>query len=145
MSVWGSLEAYMNVAISKLAGYEVIMDRRALIMVAHSTFQQRVDIVSTLCEQLVPEFPRLGDYKSVVSKIRAAQKARNMFAHNGIVADEETGEVILSYASARGTLKMSVEAIKVEQIMDATAKVHEAMCALHTLLTGKVLKPIWER
>lgn len=72
MSVWGSLEAYMNVAISKLAGYEVIMDRRALIMVAHSTFQQRVDIVSTLCEQLVPQFPRLGGYKSVVSKIRAS-------------------------------------------------------------------------
>lgn len=135
----------MNVAISKLAGYEVIVDRRALIMVAHSTFQQRVDIVSTLCEQLVPEFLRLGDYKSVVSKIRAAQKARNKFAHNGIVTDEESGEVILSSATARGTFKTSVESVKVEQIVDATATVHEAICALHTLVTGKLLKPIWER
>jgi hypothetical protein len=145
MSVWGSLEAYMNVAISKLAGYEEIMDRRALIMVAHSTFQQRVDIVSTLCEQLVPEFPILADYKSVVSKIRAAQKARNKFAHNSIVTDEESGKVTISSATARGTLKTSIEVIKVDQIIDATAMVHEAMCELHTLITGKPLKPIWER
>lgn len=145
MSVWGSLESYMNVATSKLAGYQLMLDPRALIIVAHSNFQQRLDIVSSLCEHLLPEFPRLRDYQSVVSKIRAAQKARNKFAHNGIVTDEETGDVIVSYASARGKLRTSVEAIQVEQIVEATAKVHEAICALHTLITGKQLEPIWDR
>ncbi|OGW62176.1 MAG: hypothetical protein A2V83_06120 [Nitrospirae bacterium RBG_16_64_22] len=144
-TIWGTLESSVNLAISKFAGYESALDFRALIMVAHSNFQQRVDIVSALCEQLLPEYPRLKDYEAVIAKIQAAQKARNKFAHNAITSDEETGEVSVSYATARGSLKTKTEIVKLEAITDATAKIHGAMCALHTLVTGRELKPMWER
>lgn len=144
-TLWGTLETTVNVAISKLAGYEKALDYRAVIMVAHSTFQQRVDIVSALCDQLLLEFPNLSDYKHVVGRIKAAQKARNRLAHNTITMLEETGEVFLATATARGSLKTTVETVNLSDIRDATAKIHEAMCALHTLVTGHELKPIWER
>lgn len=144
-TIWGTLESSINIAISKFAGYESLLDYRALIMVAHSNFQQKVDIISTLCEQLLPEYPRLKDYKSVIAKIQSAQKARNKFTHNAITTNQETGEVTVSYATARGTLKTATENVKLEAIVEATAKIHEAMCALHTLVTGRELKPLWER
>jgi hypothetical protein len=145
-TLWGTLESSVHLAISKFAGYEAILDYRALIMVANSNFQQKIDIVAALCEQLVPEYPRLQEYKAVIAKLQTAQKARNKFAHNAIVTNEETGEVGLSYASARGgSLKTTIETVKLEAIKDATGKIHEAMCALHTLVTGRELKPIWSR
>ena len=144
-SIWGTLESTVNVAISKFAGYHAPLDYRAVIMVAHSNFQQRVDVISALCEQLAPQHAKLKDYKSAINKIQAAQKARNKFAHNAIVTNEDTGEVTLSYATARGSLKTYVEVVKIQDIRDATAKIHEAMCALHTLVSGKEVKPLWER
>jgi len=144
-AIWGTLESSVNIAISKFAGYESALDFRALIMVAHSNFQQRVDIVSTLCEQLLPEYPKLKNYKAVISKIQAAQKARNKYAHNAVTAHEDTGEVSVSHATARGTLKTTTEQVNLADIKEATAKIHEAMCALHTLVTGREVKPLWER
>jgi hypothetical protein len=144
-SLWGTLESAVNVAISKLAGYQTPLDYRALILVAHSNFQQRIHIISTLCEQLALEYQHLASYKATIEKIEAAQKARNKYAHNAVVTDEETGKVMVSYASARGTLKTSVEVVHLNDIKEATAKIHEASCALHSLVTGQQLKPMWER
>jgi hypothetical protein len=144
-STWGTLENAVDLAISKFAGYEKTLDSRALILVAHSNFQQRIDIISSLCEWLVSDFPSVASYKIVITKLEAAQKARNKYAHNGIVTNNDTGEVTVSTVSARGSLKMKTEVVKIEDIQEATAKIHEAMCALHTLLTGKELKPVWDR
>ena len=144
-TIWGTLESTVNIAISKLAGYESALDFRALIMVAHSSFQQRVEIIGSLCEQLLPEHPSLRGYEAVIKKIQAAQKARNKYAHNAVIAHEETGDVTVSYATARGTLRTNTEPVQLADIKEATAKIHEAMCALHTLVTGRELKPLWER
>ena len=144
-SVWGTLESSVNVAISKLAGYESPLDFRALILVAHSNFQQRVHIIGALCEQLSPEYPGLASYKAVIEKIESAQRSRNKYAHNAVVTNDETGQVEVSFASARGTLKTSVEIVHVNDIKEVTAKIHEAMCTLHSLVTGHPIKPMWER
>lgn len=144
-AVWGTLESAVNVAISKLAGYQSPVDSRALILVAHSNFQQRIHITGALCEQLVPEYPHLSGYKNVINKIEAAQKSRNKYAHNAVVTNDETGQVEVSFASARGTLKTTIEVVRLNDIKEATAKIHEAMCALHSLVTGHQVKPMWER
>lgn len=144
-AVWGTLESAVNVTISKLAGYESALDFRALILVAHSNFQQRVHIISALCEQLAPDYPCLASYKAVIEKVESAQKARNKYAHNAVVTDEETGEVTVSFASARGTLKTKIETVRLNDIKEVTAKIHEAMCALHSLVAGHEIKPMWER
>ncbi len=144
-SIWGTLESAVNIAISKLAGYSRPLDFRALVIVAHSNFQQRVDIVSTLCEQLAPEYPNLASYKQVIAKIEAAQRVRNKYAHNAVITNDETGQVQVSFVSARGKLKTTIENVQLADIKEATAKIHEAMCDLHTLVTGSEIKPIWDR
>ena len=144
-AVWGTLESAVNLAISKLDGYSMPLDVRALILVAHSNFQQRVDIISTLCEQLLSQYTDLAEYKAVIAKIEAAQKSRNKYAHNAIVTNDETGLVNVSFVSARGTLRTKTEVVRLEEIKEVTAKIHEAMCALHTLVTGHEIKPLWER
>lgn len=143
-ALWPSIESNVNLAIGKLMGYSQLMDYRSVIVLAHSNFQQRVDILSSLCEQLEPEYPSLKEYKSVLKLINGAQKGRNKFAHNAISVNED-GDVVVCYASARGTLKTTVEIVRLNDIREVTAKIHESCCALHTLITGKPLKPIWER
>ncbi|MCA8287598.1 hypothetical protein [Burkholderia vietnamiensis] len=144
VSLWGSLESTTAVAISKLAGYDSPTDPRALTMVAHSNFQQRVDIVSSLCGQLVDQVPHLRDYESVIKKVRAAQAGRNKYAHNALSLDED-GLVHIAYMSARGTFKTTVEIVRVAEIKEVTAKIHEATVALHGLITNTAVKPMWER
>ncbi len=144
-SIWGSLETSVDLAISLLAGYDKPLDERALILLAHSNFQQRIHMISSLCEFLSPDYPHLVNYSHVIKKIEAAQKSRNKYAHNAITIDEETNEVITNSYSSRGSLKLNTEVVKIEYIQEATAKIHIAMCSLHTLITQKDMKPVWER
>ena len=144
-SLWGTLEATVNLAISKLAGYEKHIDPRALILIAHANFQQRLDMVSALCEHLGPIYPELARYATVVKAVEAAQKARNKYAHNAIVWDEERKHVTIAMASARGSLKTKVEVVHLNDLRETSAKIHEAMCAIHSLVTGQDVKPMWER
>jgi len=87
----------------------------------------------------------LDSYKNVVEKIESAQKSRNKYAHNAVVTNDETGRVEISFASARGTLKTSVETVHLNDIKEASAKIHEATCALHSIVTGHQIKPVWAR
>lgn len=144
-ALWGSLESATVVAFGKLAGYTEILDIRAVIVTAHLNFQQKVDAISALCEHLTPEYQNLKNYEDVIKKLRAAQKSRNKYAHNAATFNEESGRVELCYASARGTLKLHTETVHLSDIKEASAKIHEALCSLHTLVTGKKLLPIWER
>lgn len=144
-SIWGTLESLINLSVNKFAGYQATLDPRALILFAHSNFQQRIHMVGALCEWLLPDYPHLKGYKAVISKLEAAQKLRNKFAHNSITWDDDTQSVTISWATARGSLKMNTETVQLQDIIDATATIHEAMCALQILVMGKELKPLWER
>lgn len=143
-ALWPSLEITVNVGIGKLMGYNQVLDTRSVIVLAHSNFQQRIDIFESLCDQFAPEYPNLSDYKTVCGLIKSAQKARNKFAHNPISLNDD-GQMVATFASARGSLKLNVEVVRINEIKEATAKIHEACCALHTLVTGAPMPPIWDR
>ncbi|WP_218569893.1 hypothetical protein [Pseudomonas sp. Hp2] len=142
--LWGSLESACVVAFGKLSGYEQTLDIRAVIITAHLNFQQRIDAIATLCEHLAPDYPTLSDYEVVIKQLKAAQKARNKFAHNPISVDE-SGQVGIAYATARGTLKLNMETIHLADIKEACSKIHKALCSLHSLITGHKVMPIWDR
>ena len=114
-------------------------------MLAHANFKQRVDILSTLCEQAVEIYPNLQDYEKALKLINRAQKGRNKFMHSGLYFDEETGKIRLSAMSARGSLKIKSEEVHVSQLIDVSAIIHEAICALYATVMEKELKPKWER
>ncbi len=144
-TLWGSLEAGLVFNIEVLAGFKPEKDATGLILIAHANFQQRLHILSSLCVQKSFDFPHLAGYESVVKKIEAAQKVRNKYSHNSVFLNEETGQMQTSSFSSRGTLKLNIEEVKIQDIQEASAKIHEAICALHTLITQKEVKPIWDR
>lgn len=144
-ALWGSLEQTTVIALGKLAGYDELLDMRAVIITAHMNFQQRVEAISALCEQLAPEHKHLAGYPETIKLLKAAQKARNKLAHNGLSYDENAKEVGITYATARGSLKLHMETVRLADVQEASAKVHEAHVALHTLITGKRLEPVWAR
>lgn len=144
-ALYGVLENIVNIGISKLAGYPGTYDYRSAIMLAHSNFQQRVDILTTLFEQSVKEHPQLKGYPKVIKLIKRAQKGRNKFIHSSFSCDPDTGKVQLAAMSARGTLRTTVHAVYIKELISVSAVTHEASCALHTIITGKEIKPLWER
>jgi hypothetical protein len=144
-ALYGVLENVVNIAISKLAGYSGVYDYRSAIMLAHSNFQQRVDILATLFEQTVGEHPQLKGYEEVIKLIKRAQKGRNKFMHSSLGCDPDSGNVQLSAMSARGSLKTKVETVYIKEIIEVSAVTHEATCALHIIITGNEIKPLWER
>lgn len=145
MALWGSLESNVNIAISKLAGYKATMDWRAAVLTVHSNFNQRVNILATLCDELQKEFKHLSEYKPVIDKIRKVQAQRNRYAHNSIFLNEESNKVETASMTARGKLKTKIEEISINDLKQVSADIHMAMLSLHKLITQKEYLPIWER
>src|ERR1035438_7762165 len=87
-ALWAGLEFFLNTCIGKLAGFDELNDPKTSILVYHSSFPQKLDILGSLCQHLLPGYPDLSEYSSVISKLRAAQKARNTYVHNSMVRSE---------------------------------------------------------
>jgi hypothetical protein len=141
--LWGSLENLLNVTIGKLAGFE-LGDPKAFILVTHASFPQRVDILSSLCEQLVSSYPTLKDYLQVVSALRDSQKQRNRYMHNGLGPNEQGDKIQIALGSARGSLKTSVNTVEIVDIRRVSVSIHNAMRALGKLVLGYDIPAIWE-
>ena len=142
-ALWASLEGVLNLGIGKLAGFNNLSDPTPFILLAHASFPQRLDMLGTLCEQLSPHAPHLGQYKEAISQLRSAQQSRNRYAHNGM--HYEQGVCYISEGSARGKLKVSVTPVTVEELRSVSESIHVAMLALHKLITGQAYPPLWER
>ena len=141
---WTTLESMMEIYIAKLAGFNELGDLKPFILLRHTSFPQKLDMLSALCENLVPDFSRLRGYEGTVAQIRTAQKSRNRFIHNSVGFDPETKKATLSVASARGSVKTSIEDIDILDIRAVSIEIQEAMRNLHRLVTGKEVPPITE-
>jgi hypothetical protein len=142
--LWAMLESQVNVFIGKLAGFD-LFDPKPFILVTHASFPQRLDMLASLCQQLLRDYPTLTEYEKVVGKLRAAQSERNKYMHHGMSLNPETGRVEMAIGSARGSLKVSVEPITIADIRRAAMSIHEAMLALSNLVLGRADAPMWER
>lgn len=143
-AMWSALESAVDMYVAKLAGFNN-PDPRGFILLKHSSFPQKIDSLAALCDQLQVEFSMLSQYPTTIGKIRAAQKGRNRFAHNGLSKNEETGKVEMAEGSVRGKLKVSVSEVSIADIRRVTFDIHDAMLELHKLVTGKSYPRIWER
>ncbi len=126
--LWSSLEAFLNLCLGKLAGF-ADGDPKPFVLVSHTSFPQRLDMLGALCEHLSPNYPGLADHKTVIGKLRTAQRARNKYAHHGLGPDEE-GQIVMAVGSARGSIKTTVETVTSADIRRAVMAVDEAVAAL---------------
>lgn len=144
-ALWASLESFLNLCIGKLAGFNELSDPKPFILVNHSSFPQKLDMLGTLCEQLVPDFPNLEKYKNTISKLKTAQKQRNKFMHNGMSLNPESGRIDMAHGTARGKLKTNIEPIDVGDIRRAIIEIDEAQVSLYKLVLGRDIEPVWKR
>jgi hypothetical protein len=142
--LWSTLEYSLNLCVGKLAGFDAINDPKHFILFTHVSFPQRLDMLSTLCEQLSASFPNLKDYKDVVSSLKSAQKLRTEFMHNGMFANSESGNLEMPVVSARGSLKRELKRVDLTDIRRASVAIHEAHLALHKLVLKTEIEPIWK-
>lgn len=144
-ALWGCLESVLNTLLGKLAGYNELTDPTPFILLAHSSFPQRLDMLGSLCEHLSSGYPNLKDHTGVIGSLRTAQKLRNKFAHNGLLSDDASGKVKMAIGSARGTLKFSVEAVSLADLRRVSMAIHQATLDLYKLVLKREIPPIWER
>jgi hypothetical protein len=144
-ALWASLESQLNIGIGKLAGFDNISDPTPFILLVHSSFPQRLDMLGALCEQLSPHANNLSPYKEVIGQLRTAQQARNRYVHNGMYFEEGKGHCYIREGSARGKVKVSVSLVTISELRAVSESIHLSMLELHKLITGKAYAPMWER
>ena len=144
-ALWASLESLLTFLIGKLSGFDDVNNPMPFILVNHSSFPQKLDMLGALCEQLEPQCSNLKGYAEVISKLKSAQTKRNRFMHNGIVFNRETGNMEMAIGSARGKLKTNIEVITIANIRRAVIEIDEAQAALYKLVLGQNVKPVWSR
>lgn len=144
-AMWSSLESILNVYLTKLFGFEEADTYKGFIITSHSSFPQRLDMLGSLCEQLVEQFPNLRPYKLVISSLRAAQTERNKIAHNGVHPGDTPGEFAMAIGTARGSIKTKVERVTLADIRRVSMMIDEAGTGLHNLIFKADLKPAWKR
>lgn len=144
-ALWSNLEAFLNISIAKLAGFNELENPKPFILLVHASVQNRIDMLGALCEQLVSEYPHLSKYKETISTLKKAQNGRNKFIHNQLVFNPDIASCQMPIGSARGSLKVSVEKITIADIRRAVIATDEALTALQNLICKSKLQPAWKR
>lgn len=144
-SLWAASENLLGMCIGKLAGFDSLLDPKPFILVNHSSFPQKLDMLSALCEYLKNDHQNLKEYPDVISKYKAAQKARNTYLHNTIGPNPETGQMEIAKGTARGKVKISSEPVCIADIRRATIQIDEAQTSLYKLIFQQDIGPAWKR
>ncbi len=143
-TLWSSLEHLLNLCLAKLAGYD-IFDPKHYILFAHTSFPQKLDMLGSLVELHIDDYPHLKKFPEVQSKLKDAQKRRNRYIHNGITYNKETQQYEMPQGSARGKLKTRVEAVTKTDLKRAIIAIDEANRSLYKLILQKELPPAWQK
>ena len=133
VKAWITFEQLFNLMLQKLAGHDDLSDPTFTILVTHTSFPQRLDMLKALCEQKVDQYPHLKDYKNVASKVAEAQRIRNFFMHNMIGIDSD-GIAKVAQISARGRLRTELREIQLDELKAASAQILEAGKATYRLV-----------
>lgn len=128
------LEQQLNILIGKLAGFDELSDPTAFIMINHSSIPQKLDVLSTLCEERLKDFPHLYSYKDIVGSVKGAMALRNKFTHGSIGYADDGVSCVMMSASARGKLKVNIVPVEPNEIRSASKSIQKAIVDLMNLV-----------
>lgn len=133
---WGLLESVVERAIFKFA--DLPEGPRQHIVTAHMPWPLRMDILSSLVEELKSAYPHLERYKPTVQPVlRRAQDGRNRIVHAHWSYDSDTETVSILRAIARGQLRTSVTTTTVADIEVVADDIANAAGLLWKLILNK--------
>ena len=98
------------------------------------SFPLKLDVMSALCSELLPNYPRLTEYHKSLNFSHSAGK-RNAVVHAKWGVNGTTKQVEISRLSARGKLKITMAPITVAEIRAASVKILESVQLLYELVT----------
>jgi hypothetical protein len=132
---WSMLETWINFALIRLAGKD-IHEGRSLVIFNHMAFPQKLDVLGALVSELLvnsTSCPWLAPYaKEVKPRLDEAQRKRNELIH--AKWGTENGQVTRSKITARGSLKIDISPVTVEEIRAVSDLIYEAADALNALI-----------
>jgi|SRR6185437_3262474 len=133
--VWGTMEAVVDLAIHKLAGYQ-LYDPRSAILTAHMTWPQKMDVLESLVTAFKQDYPHLESFFDKAKPLlKKAQEGRNKIVHGQL--SYENGQAYKLRATARGKLKASIEPITVREIETIVHDIGRAGAATLKLVLNK--------
>jgi hypothetical protein len=130
------MESIVELSISKLSDLDFLKNPKGTILLAHMSWPQRMDILSSLIGYLKDEYPRLNGWPEVQTLLRDAAEGRNRVVHARWAYLD--GKVRILRLSARGKLKMSNDVVEVAEIEDVNMKCGTAAARLLKLIIGPV-------
>jgi hypothetical protein len=133
---WGALEGMIEISIIKLANLD-LYDPRALILTSHLSVPLRLDILKSLVQELRINYPQLSRFDEIAPRLAQAQSARNRIIHGRWSLHPETGEVTVSRATARGTLKTKIEPVSLSDLEKIAKNIEAVSIDLYQMIVGK--------
>lgn len=137
MALSSHLEHQINLFIIKLLGVDDINDPRAFMLINHSSIQQKIDMINSLCDYLKDKHPHLFQYKSVTSSLRKAFDSRNRIAHCPIYPNDDNSMILIWKATSRGLLKIDSTPITPHEIRTVAKHIQSAQRDLANLVLNK--------
>src|SRR6185437_4439487 len=101
---------------------------------AHMSFPQRLDAFAAMIDTLQENYPKLQDYKSVLSLVRESQTARNTVIHARW--HYENGVATIARLTAHGKVKTSIDPITVKELRDTAELIGKASIRVWKLVVG---------
>jgi hypothetical protein len=110
---WGRLETVVDLAIAKLAAFDTL-DPRGAIITAHMPWPLKMDVLEALVTALRPNYPALAKFDEAKPLLKKAQEGRNRIVHGQW--GERDGKVLKARITARGRVRSSLHEITVSEI-----------------------------
>ena len=130
---WSALEMIFELCSVKLSGMDS-NDERPWAIFAHMSFPQRLDAFGAMIDTLQAGYPRLQDYKAVLSLVRESQTARNKVIHARW--NYENGVATIARLTAKGKVKTSLEPITVNELREIAELIGKASIRVWKLVVA---------
>lgn len=130
---WGALESVVDLVIAKLAAFD-LMDLRGAIITAHMTWPLKMDVLASLVDALRPDYPHLAIFDVAQPLLKKAQEGRNKTVHGQW--GQKDGHVVKLRMTARGKLKTSLDPVTIEEIEDIALDIYKAAAVVTRLVTN---------
>jgi hypothetical protein len=133
---WCNLESVVDLAIAKLAAFD-LNDPRGVIVTVHMAWPQKMDVLEALVHALETDHPHLSPkFEAAKPLLIQAQRGRNRIVHGQWGSHPEYGVVKLR-SSARGKLKYGFEPISLDDMAAISLDMGNAGLAVFKMIVNK--------
>jgi len=133
---WCMLESVMDLAIAKLAAFD-LHDPRGVVVTVHMTWPQKTDVLEALVDLLKTDHPRLpGKHAAAKPFLTKAHKGRNRVVHGQWGNHPQKG-VVKIRSSARGKLKFDIEPISLDELAAISLDIGNAGLAVVKMIISQ--------